>query len=567
MPGAQRRLANLTKGRGEIVKTNAIQKLRENLKADTPVFGLWVTLEAPSITEMAVALGLDWVVIDAEHGHLDWKEIVEHVRAAVRSDTVALVRIAESNAGLVKRVLDIGADGVVIPWVESADQLKQALAFAQYPPEGVRGIGAERATCWGQCFAEHAGEANDQILVVPIVETIRTVPQVPLMSRVEGVDLFFFGPADFSATAGFRGQWEGPGVADQILAMKDVIRGAGKHCGIIAASEEDLARRCDQGFRMIGLGLDGGLLIRSIRSALKAVGRDQGMTASLAPAPRKATPLPRPPESMRPDRPEVMSAVGSGQKVELAPGVVFECLVGAHNHSRNLTTGLVAFGPAAELPMHTHPFSEAITLLSGNAVVEVEGRRYTLDPLDNVVVPAGRPHSAQNLSRDQPAVFHVALATDAPTRTLVDKSFSRRSMPMDATGETGAERVNRFKQAARFEAGPNTAFIDFFNRDLMPGIEMSGGYGLFQPMGRLPAHFHDFDESICIIEGTATCVVEGRRYRMADRATALQPRGRVHYFINESNAPMAMIWVYAGPTPERIVVPERCATALGDPWR
>ncbi len=78
---------------------------------------------------------------------------------------------------------------------------------------------------------------------------------------------------------------------------------------------------------------------------------------------------------------------------------------------------------------------------------------------------------------------------------------------------------------------------------------------------------HGFDESICIIRGTAICVVEGRRYEMADYATALQPRGRVHYFINESQDPMAMIWYYAGPTPERVVVDERCATAAGDPWR
>src|SRR6266851_539650 len=102
----------------------AIKRLREKLAADEPVYGLWVTLESPSITEMAVGLGLDWIVIDAEHGHLDWKEIVEHLRVTVRSNTVALVRIAELNVGLVKRALDIGADGVVVPWMETADQLK-----------------------------------------------------------------------------------------------------------------------------------------------------------------------------------------------------------------------------------------------------------------------------------------------------------------------------------------------------------------------------------------------------------------------------------------------------------
>src|SRR5687768_18479088 len=129
------------------MKTDALRKLRQKLAAagGPPLYGLWVTLESPSITEMAVALGLDFIVIDAEHGHLDWKEIVEHLRATVRSDTVALVRVAELNGGLIKRALDLGADGVVIPWIETAEQLRQAVAFAQYPQEGLRGIGAERA--------------------------------------------------------------------------------------------------------------------------------------------------------------------------------------------------------------------------------------------------------------------------------------------------------------------------------------------------------------------------------------------------------------------------------------
>ena len=266
------------------MKTAAIRQLRQKLAADAPVFGLWVTLEAPTITEMAVALGLDWVVIDAEHGHLDWKEIVEHLRATVRSNTVALVRVAELNAGLIKRALDIGADGVVVPWVESAEQLKQAVAFSRYPTEGLRGIGAERATCWGQCFVEHTAEANENVLVIPIIETVRSVKQVPLMCQVEGSDILFFGPADFSSTAGHRGQWEGPGVANQILQMKDTIRRAGKHCGLIATSNDNLLERQQQGFRMIGVGIDSGLLLRSLRGALSVVGRDQAMRASLTPA-------------------------------------------------------------------------------------------------------------------------------------------------------------------------------------------------------------------------------------------------------------------------------------------
>src|SRR6058998_1493181 len=167
------------------MKSPAIRKLRQKLSSNQPVYGLWVTLESPSITEMAVALGCDWVVIDAEHGHLDWKDIVEHLRATVRSETVALVRVAELNSGLIKRALDLGADGVVVPWIETAEQLKQAIAYSRYPLEGLRGIGAERATCWGQCFVEHTAEANENVMVIPIIESVRGGRNIREMLRVD----------------------------------------------------------------------------------------------------------------------------------------------------------------------------------------------------------------------------------------------------------------------------------------------------------------------------------------------------------------------------------------------
>jgi len=257
------------------MNTLAVRKFRKKLASGDAVYGLWVTLESASVTEMAVALGIDWVVIDAEHGHLDWKEIVEQLRTAVRSETVALVRIAELDRGLIKRALDIGADGVVVPWIETEEQLRQAVEFARYPPEGRRGLGAERATGWGECLPQHAQEANDHVLVVPIIESVRAVDAVPRMCQVDGVEVFFFGPADFSATAGFRGQWEGPGVAQQLAALKEEIRRAGKHCGVVATGTANLAERFEQGFRMIALGIDGGLLLRSIHESLAAVGRDR----------------------------------------------------------------------------------------------------------------------------------------------------------------------------------------------------------------------------------------------------------------------------------------------------
>jgi 2-dehydro-3-deoxyglucarate aldolase/4-hydroxy-2-oxoheptanedioate aldolase len=521
---------------------------------------------------MAVAMDLDWVVIDAEHGHLDWREIVEHLRSAVRSETVVLVRIAELNASLAKRALDIGADGIVVPGIETVQQLQSAVSYIHYPPRGVRGIGAERATCWGQCIEEHVQEAEENLLVVPIIESVLGGKSARQLAMVDGVELFFFGPADYSATAGHPGQWEGPGVADQILAAKDVFRRAGKHCGLIATGHDNLQERIDQGFRMIGIGLDASLLIKAIGSMLPQGGHQQKISPGLvlenqyqanAASPSRC----EAPGHLRPDRPQGMIQLGGGLQMPMDPGVVFECQVGKHNGARDLTTGIVTVNPRASLAYHRHNFTESITLLSGQMGIEVEGRRYLLSPMDNVVIPPGVAHQTNNPSSDAPAVLHIAMGTDQPDRELVDHFFSKRAMPSTSTGTDGQERVNRFTSAKRYDSGPNTQFIDFFNETLMPGIEISGGHGLFYHGGRLPAHLHDFDESICIIKGNATCVVEGERYMLADRATALEPRGRIHYFINETHEPMEMLWVYAGPRPERMEFDDRCCTREGNPWR
>jgi quercetin dioxygenase-like cupin family protein len=340
---------------------------------------------------------------------------------------------------------------------------------------------------------------------------------------------------------------------------------------VIATSEANLVERRDQGFGMIGLGSDCGFLIRGLHTMLATAGRDRKMDASLTPRTElaEAAPLPRPPESFRPDRMEVMNDFGRGNKIEIQPGVVFEALVGAHNGAKNLTTGIVRFAPGVKLAYHIHPTTESIVLLEGAAVVDVEGRRYRLSPLDNVVIPPGVPHGVENLSAERETLLHVTFPTATPSRELLEPIYLPRQMPDDSVGPRtpGLERVNRISSAERSDAGQGATFIDFYNHTLMPGIEMSGGYGLFQPGGRLPAHIHDFDESICIVGGTATCIVEGRRYSMSGYSTALEPRGRVHYFVNETNEPMAMVWVYAGPQPQRIVVDERNATTEGNPWQ
>ena len=547
----------------------ALTHFRQKLAAGEPVVGLWVTLESPTITEMAVALGLDWVVVDAEHGHLDWKEIVEHIRAAVRSQTVVLVRLVERDTGLTKRALDIGADGVVIPWIETAAELHAAILDARYPPEGRRGIGGERATAWGACLGEHTAEANEHVLVVPIIERVGAMANIAEMVQVDGAEVFFFGPADFSASCGHRGQWEGPGVAEKILHVKDQLRAAGKNCGLLTTGPDDLRRRIEQGFRMVGLGGDASLLLRALRERLAVVGRDRLPAPSLDPRDGRAVkaPLVSPPAHMRPDRPESVTTSEHAEIVALQTGVTFAGHVGAFNGARSLTTGIVTFEPGAELSQHMHPASESITVLEGNAEIAVEGRTYLLGPRDNILIPRWLPHRARNADAKRSLQLHVALAMAPVERTLVDRTFVTRAMANDSAGQAGAERVTRIATAPRTtHVGPGTEFVDYFNADLVPGLEMSGGWGLFQPDGRLPAHLHDFDESISIVGGAATCRVEGREYAVCDGGTALVPRGRIHYFINPTNTTMEMIWVYAGPQPERIVVDEACATREGDPW-
>jgi len=169
-------------------------------------------------------------------------------------------------------------------------------------------------------------------------------------------------------------------------------------------------------------------------------------------------------------------------------------------------------------------------------------------------------HRLRNLSSEK-AVLHSAMPVTQVERNWVAEPAEALSLvPNNFNGHLGPERVTRCHSARRYASGPNTEFIDYFNDTMMPGLGMSGGYALFHPGGRLPAHVHDFDESICIVQGTAKCLVEGRTYEMSGLATAMQPRGRIHYFINTSQEDMAMIWVYAGPTPERFEVADEYAT-------
>lgn len=263
--------------------------LKKKFASRQPTTGLWVTLESPTVTEIAVMLGFDFVVIDAEHGHLDFKEILEHIRATRNSTTVPLVRIQEIEQGLIKRVLDLGAGGILVPQIYAPDEVARAVRFAKYPPWGQRGVGGERATRWGLGLKADTVAANSETLVIPLMETVSAGKCIEEICDIPGVDAIQFGPADYSASAGSLGEWEGPGVAEQLLAIKDRIRARGLPCGILCRDSQDLQQRRDQGFQMLAVATDTGLLIRGLQNAQKTMALPRQTSATSAPTRRETS--------------------------------------------------------------------------------------------------------------------------------------------------------------------------------------------------------------------------------------------------------------------------------------
>ena len=250
-------------------------------------------------------------------------------------------------------------------------------------------------------------------------------------------------------------------------------------------------------------------------------------------------------------RTEVLTRGNGPPSFELAPGVSVRVLASGSLGAQRLTTALARFQAGAELPYHTHPFSEVVVLLEGRAAMLVEGRLYRLAPFDAIHLPAGTAHAVRNLSADGPAVLHSSFASDSPGRDPVSATFPEVDRAEPAPG--CPEGLVRFAAAPVYELAPRAFFRDLFARRF-GARGVCGGYGLFEPGASLPCHYHDFDESITIVAGEAVCQVAGREYPLSDCDTACIPRGRPHRFLNRSDRPMAMVWVYAGDEPDRVLV-------------
>ncbi len=247
------------------------------------------------------------------------------------------------------------------------------------------------------------------------------------------------------------------------------------------------------------------------------------------------------------------------------PDVALRPFASAECGATAMTTGTVTFAPGKSLAYHTHPCSEAITVLQGEALFSVEGRTYRLRPLDCIHVPAGIAHNPANASNAEPLLALSAFASPEPPRDLVADRFRKQDRTAVDPSSEDPEHISRFHEAEKYELADGTQFFDLF-AGRYGSVGICGGYGKFQPGTSLPCHIHAYDESITIVEGLAVCEVAGQRYQLSGCDTAFIPQGKPHRFLNESQSSMAMIWVYAGSEPSRSILDVKyCLGSL--PWQ
>jgi len=240
-------------------------ELKRRLKAGEKTLGLWITIESPFATELLSGEGFDWFVFDLEHSPLDMYQ-AQTLMQAMRGPTTPLVRVDWNDPVPVKRALDIGAYGVVIPWVNNKEDAKKAVASCKYPPEGMRGCGPRRCSL---SDPEYLKTANAETLVIVQIETREAVNNVDEISSVDGVDVLFVGPTDLSTSYGYLGRAGEPDVQKAIDKVLETAKRKGVAAGIFGGGGKSTLDRYNEGFQFIALGGDTALLRRGAVEALK----------------------------------------------------------------------------------------------------------------------------------------------------------------------------------------------------------------------------------------------------------------------------------------------------------
>jgi len=246
-------------------------RVKELLRSGKPALGSWVTIGHPDVAEVMANMGFDWLVFDNEHAPLSTETTQLLIQAMSSTETVPIVRMPWNDMVEIKRALDIGAYGVVIPWVNSKEEALYAVRACKYPPAGLRGVGPRRASRYGLDIKEYLQQANDEILVVVQIETQQAVDRIDEILSVEGIDAFFIGPYDLSASLGYLGQPDHPKALETYYRLLDAAKRTGVASGIHASNLQLAKHYIEKGFQFVALNDDIGLLKRGCQEILDGV--------------------------------------------------------------------------------------------------------------------------------------------------------------------------------------------------------------------------------------------------------------------------------------------------------
>jgi len=224
--------------------------------------GLWCSLASNISAEVVSDSGFDWLLLDTEHSPNEVVDILPQLQAVARGSATPIVRPAWNDIVLIKRILDLGTQSVLVPYVQNAEEARRAVAAVRYPPAGVRGVAAaSRASRYGR-VTDYLKKANSEICLLVQVETRPALEQLEAIAAVEGVDGVFIGPSDLSASFGHVGN---PQHAEVQKALEDAARrlkAVGKPAGILTPNEEEARRYIGWGYTFVAVGADIGLLAR-----------------------------------------------------------------------------------------------------------------------------------------------------------------------------------------------------------------------------------------------------------------------------------------------------------------
>jgi 4-hydroxy-2-oxoheptanedioate aldolase len=236
-------------------------KFKQALKDNKPQVGIWSSLSSHIVAEILAHAGFDWVLLDTEHSPNELPMVQSQLHAMTGGTASAVVRPAWNDMVLVKRFLDIGAQSLLLPYVQTAEEARNAVSYTRYPQAGLRGVaGSTRAAGYGRT-KDYMKKAHEEICLLVQAETRKSLANLEAICEVDGVDGVFIGPNDLSADLGHLGNWQHPEVWKVMEDAAKRIRKAGKAPGILVGEAE--AQRClDMGYLFVAVGADTGMLVR-----------------------------------------------------------------------------------------------------------------------------------------------------------------------------------------------------------------------------------------------------------------------------------------------------------------